>query len=62
MPQHDQHDDHDLTHGRFEDELGAVLRATGEGFVAEDRRELATGGLARGRRRLLRRRVATVGG
>ncbi|MFF0751507.1 hypothetical protein [Streptomyces sp. NPDC004267] len=51
-----------MTNGRFEDELGAVLRATGEGFAVDDRRELAAGGLARGRRRLVRRRVATVGG
>ncbi|MER8045634.1 hypothetical protein [Streptomyces sp. NPDC094032] len=62
MPQHDEHDPHDVTDGRFEEELGAVLRATGDGFAAHDRRELATGGLARGRRRLLRRRVATAGG
>ncbi|MGW5425203.1 hypothetical protein, partial [Streptomyces sp. NPDC003943] len=51
-----------MTNGRFEDELGAVLRRTGEGFVADDRRELAAGGLARGRRRLVRRRIATAGG
>ncbi|MGW4158890.1 hypothetical protein [Streptomyces sp. NPDC004788] len=51
-----------MTNGRFEDELGAVLRRTGEGFVAADRRELAAGGLARGRRRVVRRRIATAGG
>lgn len=57
-----QHEEHDVTNGRFEEELGAVLRRTGDGFAAEDRRELATGGLARGRRRLLRRRLAVTGG
>lgn len=62
MPQYDEHDQHDVTPGRFEEELGAVLRTTGAGFVADDRHELATGGLARGRRRLLRRRAATAGG
>ncbi|MFI8963555.1 hypothetical protein ACIGO8_15750 [Streptomyces sp. NPDC053493] len=57
-----QHEEHEATNGRFEEELGAVLRRTGQGFAADDRRELVTGGLTRGRRRLLRRRVATVGG
>ncbi|MFJ7063871.1 hypothetical protein [Streptomyces sp. NPDC101115] len=57
-----QHGEHDPTNGRFEEELGAVLRRTGEGFAVDDRRELVHGGLVRGRRRLVRRRVATVGG
>ncbi|WMX46391.1 hypothetical protein [Streptomyces roseicoloratus] len=57
-----QHGEHDQTNGWFEEELGAVLRRTGEGFSVDDRRELVDGGLVRGRRRLLRRRVATVGG
>lgn len=47
-------------HERFEEELGAVLRRTGEGFATDDRRELVAGGLARGRRRVVRRRVGTV--
>ncbi|MER5963786.1 hypothetical protein [Streptomyces sp. NPDC002057] len=46
----------------FEEELGAVLRSTGDGFAAHDRRELVSGGLQRGRRRLLRRRLAVTGG
>ncbi|MFF9196767.1 hypothetical protein ACF09L_16320 [Streptomyces sp. NPDC014779] len=57
-----QHEEHDATNGRFEDELGAVMRRAGEGFALDDRRELVTGGLSRGRRRVVRRRVATVGG
>ncbi|MFF8834359.1 hypothetical protein [Streptomyces sp. NPDC015130] len=55
-----QHDD--APHEGFEKELGAVLRSTGEGFSTEGRRELVTGGLARGRRRLVRRRLAVTGG
>ncbi|MER6094265.1 hypothetical protein ABT154_00040 [Streptomyces sp. NPDC001728] len=57
MPQHEgpQHDG-------FEEELGAVLRRTGDIFAADDRRELAEGGLRRGRRRLVRRRLAVTGG
>ncbi|MFI2739101.1 hypothetical protein [Streptomyces sp. NPDC018711] len=47
---------------RFEEELGAVLRSTGDGFAADDRRELVAGGLQRGRRRLVRRRLAVTGG
>ncbi|MFJ3904551.1 hypothetical protein [Streptomyces sp. NPDC090025] len=46
----------------FEDELSAVLRSTGDTFGAEDPRELATGGLVRGRRRLARRRTGVIGG
>ncbi|MEV7276792.1 hypothetical protein [Streptomyces sp. NPDC093111] len=57
-----QHEDNDTTNARFEEELGAVLRRTGDGFVTDDRRELASGGLTRGRRRMLRRRLAMTGG
>ncbi|WP_030323384.1 hypothetical protein [Streptomyces flavochromogenes] len=46
----------------FEDELGAMLRRTGDGFAADDRRELVEGGLQRGKRRLVRRRLAMTGG
>ncbi|MEU7070896.1 hypothetical protein AB0B30_07375 [Streptomyces narbonensis] len=46
----------------FEEELGAVLRSTGEGFSVEGRHELVSGGLTRGRRRLVRRRLAVTGG
>ncbi|MFI8368707.1 hypothetical protein [Streptomyces sp. NPDC085466] len=60
MPGHDQHD-HDLD-GRFADELGSVLRSTGESFALDGRPEMVSGGLARGRRRLLRRRLAVTGG
>ncbi|MFB6623115.1 hypothetical protein ACFCWD_27765 [Streptomyces sp. NPDC056374] len=49
-------------HEGFEDELGAILRRTGDGFAADDRRELVEGGLRRGRRRLFRRRLAMTGG
>ncbi|MER7517277.1 hypothetical protein [Streptomyces sp. NPDC126499] len=51
-----------MTNGRFEEELGAALRRTGAGFETDDRGELVTGGLARGRRRVRRRRFAVVGG
>ncbi|MFF0477968.1 hypothetical protein [Streptomyces sp. NPDC004284] len=53
---------HDGAHERFEEELGAVLRGTGDGFAVDDRRELVAGGLQRGRRRLVRRRLAVTGG
>ncbi|WP_328943991.1 hypothetical protein OG259_23115 [Streptomyces sp. NBC_00250] len=49
-------------HEGFEEELGAVLRRTGDGFAADDRRELVEGGLQRGKRRLVRRRLAMTGG
>ncbi|WP_329622670.1 hypothetical protein OG357_21375 [Streptomyces sp. NBC_01255] len=49
-------------HEGFEEELGAVLRSTGEGFSVDGRRELVAGGLTRGRRRLVRRRLAVTGG
>ncbi|MFD3566679.1 hypothetical protein [Streptomyces sp. NPDC058667] len=52
----------DPQHEGFEEELGAVLRRTGDGFAVDDRRELVAGGLQRGRRRLLRRRLAVTGG
>ncbi|MEU7023393.1 hypothetical protein ABZ990_22410 [Streptomyces sp. NPDC046203] len=56
------HKDHDVTKTRFEEELSEALRRAGEGFEADDRRGLAAGGLVRGRRQLLRRRAATMGG
>ncbi|MGW2306084.1 hypothetical protein [Streptomyces sp. NPDC001809] len=49
-------------HEGFEDALGAILHRTGDGFAADDRRELVEGGLRRGRRRLVRRRLAVGGG
>ncbi|MCB8902205.1 MULTISPECIES: hypothetical protein [unclassified Streptomyces] len=49
-------------HEGFEDQLGAILRRTGDGFAADDRRELVEGGLQRGKRRLVRRRLAMTGG
>ncbi|MEV6248332.1 hypothetical protein AB0M38_19345 [Streptomyces sp. NPDC051742] len=52
----------DPQHEGFEEELGAVLRRTGDGFAVDDRRELVAGGLQRGRRRLVRRRLAVTGG
>ncbi|MFB7360534.1 hypothetical protein [Streptomyces gardneri] len=62
MPQNEgsQHDD--APHEGFEEELGAVLRSTGEGFSTDGRRELVAGGLTRGKRRLVRRRLAVTGG
>ncbi|MEV4936264.1 hypothetical protein [Streptomyces zaomyceticus] len=57
MPQNE-----DPQHEGFEEELGAVLRRTGDGFATDDRRELVAGGLRRGRSRLLRRRLAVTGG
>ncbi|MCZ4637809.1 hypothetical protein O3S69_27595, partial [Streptomyces rubrogriseus] len=45
----------------FEDRLGTALRDAGDGFEA-DRAALVTAGRARGRRALLRRRAAVVGG
>ncbi|MFE6226701.1 MULTISPECIES: hypothetical protein [unclassified Streptomyces] len=56
-----QHEHHDPDAG-FADELGPALRATGESFALDGRPELVAGGLARGRRRLLRRRLAVTGG
>ncbi|MGV9895120.1 hypothetical protein [Streptomyces tendae] len=45
----------------FEDRLGAALRDAGDDFEA-DRASLVTAGRVRGRRALLRRRTAVVGG
>ncbi|MFD9008807.1 hypothetical protein [Streptomyces sp. NPDC059552] len=45
----------------FEDELGAALRRTGEGFTT-DRHALVDAGEQRGRRMVARRRAAVVGG
>ncbi|MGI5447482.1 hypothetical protein ACQEVM_17180 [Streptomyces sp. CA-243310] len=45
----------------FEDELGAALRRTGDGFVP-GRPDLVAGGEQRGRRLVARRRAAVVGG
>ncbi|MBD0707659.1 MULTISPECIES: hypothetical protein [unclassified Streptomyces] len=56
MPQNEEN-----PHG-FEDQLGAVLRRTGDTFAAGDRRALVDGALVRGRRRLVRRRLAVTGG
>ncbi|MEV7534826.1 hypothetical protein [Streptomyces hydrogenans] len=58
MSQHEHHD----PEGGFADELGSALRSTGESFGLDGRPELVSGGLARGRRRLLRRRLAVTGG
>ncbi|MGW1119626.1 hypothetical protein ACWD5B_21360 [Streptomyces tanashiensis] len=62
MPQNEgpQHDA--APHEGFEEELGAVLRSTGDGFSVDVRSELVAGGLRRGRRRLVRRRLAVTGG
>ncbi|MFG3040065.1 hypothetical protein ACGFYZ_24525 [Streptomyces sp. NPDC048330] len=62
MPQNEGLPHDDPRNAGFEEELGAVLRRTGDGFSAEGRRELVAGGLARGRRRLVRRRLAVTGG
>ncbi|MGW4704121.1 hypothetical protein [Streptomyces sp. NPDC004285] len=62
MPQNEGHPHDGAPHARFEEELGSILRATGDGFSADGRRELVEGGLQRGRRRLLRRRLAVTGG
>ncbi|MFD8882305.1 hypothetical protein ACFV0H_07240 [Streptomyces erythrochromogenes] len=45
----------------FEDDLGAALRQTGDGFTA-DRHALVDAGEERGRRLVARRRAAVVGG
>lgn len=44
----------------FEDRLGEALRHTGDGFAPDDQGRLVDAGLARGRRRLARRRTAAV--
>ncbi|WP_326611056.1 hypothetical protein OG949_16760 [Streptomyces scopuliridis] len=46
----------------FEDGLGEALRRTGETFAPTDRAALVDAGLTRGRRRVARRRAATVTG
>ncbi|MEU5220884.1 hypothetical protein AB0G79_32430 [Streptomyces sp. NPDC020807] len=56
MPQNDPQPD------PFEDGLGAALRSTGESFTLDGRREIVSAGLARGRRRIVRRRLAVTGG
>ncbi|MFF2775267.1 hypothetical protein ACFVU3_10195 [Streptomyces sp. NPDC058052] len=56
-----QNEHHDPEAG-FAGELGSALRSTGESFALDGRTELVSGGLARGRRRLLRRRLAVTGG
>ncbi|MFE3069325.1 hypothetical protein [Streptomyces sp. NPDC059247] len=56
MPQHEDQP------REFEEQLGAVLRRTGDTFTTDDRRELVEGGLRRGRRRLVRRRLTVSGG
>ncbi|MER7339599.1 hypothetical protein ABT403_17380 [Streptomyces sp. NPDC000075] len=45
----------------FEDELGEALRQAGDGFTP-DRQALVAGGERRGRRLLVRRRAAVIGG
>ncbi|RSS54242.1 hypothetical protein [Streptomyces sp. WAC01280] len=62
MPQNEGSPHDGAPHEGFEEELGAVLRSTGEGFSVDGRRELVEGGLARGRRRVVRRRLAVTGG
>ncbi|MEX0169632.1 hypothetical protein [Streptomyces sp. LMG1-1-1.1] len=57
-----QNDDSQSQYEGFEEELGAVLRRAGDGFSVEGRGELVAGGLSRGRRRLVRRRLAVTGG
>ncbi|MGW6393964.1 hypothetical protein ACWFR1_26475 [Streptomyces sp. NPDC055103] len=57
MPQNER-----SPHEGFEEELGSVLRSTGEAFSVDGRQELVSGGLTRGRRRLARRRLAVTGG
>lgn len=46
----------------FEGEFAVALRRTGDGFTVDDGDGLVAGGLARGRRRVVRRRVGTVTG
>ncbi|MET9350335.1 hypothetical protein [Streptomyces termitum] len=63
MPQHDPNGHHDpAADPRFTAELGSALRTAGEGFALDGRPELISAGLVRGRRRLLRRRLAVTGG
>ncbi|MFG3499244.1 hypothetical protein [Streptomyces sp. NPDC047928] len=46
----------------FDEELGAAMRRTGDSFTTDDGNGLVTGGVARGRRRVMRRRVTAVTG
>ncbi|WP_369377362.1 hypothetical protein [Streptomyces sp. cg36] len=46
----------------FEDQLGDAMRRTGDSFAPQDRPALLDRGLMNGRRRVVRRRVATVTG
>ncbi|MER7829689.1 hypothetical protein [Streptomyces sp. NPDC095602] len=46
----------------FEHDLSFALRRAGDGFTADDRDDLVAGGLARGRRRVVRRRAGAVTG
>ncbi|UUN28358.1 hypothetical protein [Streptomyces sp. FIT100] len=46
----------------FEDELGDALHRTGDSFAAVDHQDLVAGGVTRGRRSMVRRRAAAVGG
>ncbi|MFJ7958440.1 hypothetical protein ACIQ62_19335 [Streptomyces sp. NPDC096319] len=62
MPQNEGTPHGGAPHEPFEEQLGAILRSTGDGFSTDDRRELVAGGLQRGRRRLVRRRLAVGGG
>ncbi|MEU2232427.1 hypothetical protein [Streptomyces vietnamensis] len=62
MPQNEGPQRESTPYDPFEEELGAVLRNTGDGFVVDDRRELVAGGLRRGKSRLVRRRLAVTGG
>ncbi|MGI5195199.1 hypothetical protein ACQEVY_16410 [Streptomyces sp. CA-288835] len=57
----DDHESYDVDAGLFEDRLGLALRQAGDSFEA-DRSGLIAAGEVRGRRLLLRRRAAVVGG
>ncbi|MEE1756757.1 hypothetical protein [Streptomyces sp. SP18CS02] len=46
----------------FEEELGDALRRTGDGFTAPDGPALVSGGVSRGRRKVVRRKAAAVTG
>ncbi|MFG2023806.1 hypothetical protein [Streptomyces sp. NPDC048825] len=60
MPVED-HESHDVDTDLFEDRLGIAMRQAGDFFEA-DRSGLVAAGAVRGRRLLLRRRAAVVGG
>ncbi|NGO48452.1 hypothetical protein [Streptomyces ureilyticus] len=61
MPAEHHESRHDVDAGLFEDRLGLALRQAGDSFEA-DRSGLVAAGEVRGRRLLLRRRAAVVGG